>query len=145
MRAEKSVGVGVTARDVSGRPVTRSASTATGEVAFLHALQEAQHGEARHRIVVHVFDYRAVPIRSAVTLRRRWPGTATLDQDPSLDDSMLEWAAIWKPVGGLPVQHRLVQPSSQQVDADLSYLVGGEAKDLLVGAVQSKSPSGPTM
>src|SRR4029450_10188856 len=35
-------------------------------------------------------------------------------------------------VGGLPVQHRLVQPSSQQVDADLSYLVDPEAKDLLV-------------
>ncbi len=37
------------------------------------------------------------------------------------------------PVGGFPVQHRLVQPSSQQVDADLSYLVGDKAKDLLVG------------
>jgi hypothetical protein len=33
----------------------------------------------------------------------------------------------------LPVQHRLVQLSSQQVDADLSYLVGDEAEDLLVG------------
>ena len=32
-----------------------------------------------------------------------------------------------------PVQHRLVQPSSQQVDADLSYLIGDEAKDLLIG------------
>ena len=35
-------------------------------------------------------------------------------------------------VGGLPVQHGLVQPSSQQMNADLAYLVGGEAKDLLV-------------
>jgi dihydrofolate reductase len=25
----------------------------------------------------------------------------TADQDPSLSDSMLEWAAIWKPLGGL--------------------------------------------
>src|SRR5215207_2429048 len=33
-------------------------------------------------------------------------------------------------VGGLPVQHRLVQPSSQQVDVDLSNLVDPEAKDL---------------
>jgi hypothetical protein len=31
------------------------------------------------------------------------------------------------------------------VDADLSHLVGGEAEDLLVGAVQSKPPSGPAM
>jgi hypothetical protein len=31
------------------------------------------------------------------------------------------------------------------VDADLLYLVGDEAKDLLVGAVQSNPPSGPTM
>jgi pimeloyl-ACP methyl ester carboxylesterase len=39
----------------------------------------------------------------------------------------------WILVGGLPVQHRLVQPSSQQVDADLPDLVGDEAEDLLVG------------
>jgi len=32
-----------------------------------------------------------------------------------------------------PVQHRLVQPSSQQVDGDLSYPVRDEAKDLIVG------------
>src|SRR5439155_18138403 len=38
----------------------------------------------------------------------------------------------WIIVGGLPVQHRLVQPSSQQVDADPAYLVDPEAKDLLV-------------
>jgi hypothetical protein len=31
------------------------------------------------------------------------------------------------------------------VDADLSYLVGDEAKDSSSGAVQSKPPSGPTM
>ena len=36
-------------------------------------------------------------------------------------------------VCGLPVQHRLVQPPPQEVDADLSYLVGDEAKDLPVG------------
>ena len=41
-------------------------------------------------------------------------------------------AERWILVGGLPVQHRLVQPSSQQVDADLSNLVDPEAKDLLV-------------
>src|SRR6059036_65262 len=39
----------------------------------------------------------------------------------------------WNLIGGLPVQHRLVQPASQQVDADPSYLVDPEAKDLLVG------------
>src|SRR2546422_5256657 len=39
----------------------------------------------------------------------------------------------WILVGRLPVQHRLVQPSSQQVDADLPDLVDPEAKDLLVG------------
>jgi hypothetical protein len=36
-------------------------------------------------------------------------------------------------VGGLPVQHRLVQPSSHQVDADPSDLVGDQSPDLLVG------------
>src|SRR5881628_2554936 len=36
----------------------------------------------------------------------------------------------WILIGGLPVQHRLVQPSSQQVDADLSDLVDPEAKYL---------------
>ncbi|MFN8559471.1 MAG: hypothetical protein U0531_19745 [Dehalococcoidia bacterium] len=28
-------------------------------------------------------------------------------------------------VGGLPVQHELVQPSSQQMDAGLAYFIGG--------------------
>src|SRR5947207_6451961 len=36
-------------------------------------------------------------------------------------------------VGGLPVQHRLVQPPSHQMDADPSDLVEPEAKDLRVG------------
>jgi hypothetical protein len=35
--------------------------------------------------------------------------------------------------GGLPVQHRLVEPSSHQVNADSSNFVDAEAKDLLVG------------
>src|SRR3954453_9771940 len=39
----------------------------------------------------------------------------------------------WVLVGGLPVEHRLVQPTSQEGDSDLSYLLDGEAKEVLVG------------
>ena len=112
----------------------------------------------------------------------------TADQDPSLGESELEWAALWKPlpkvvfsttlsavegnarlasgglaeeierlraepgegdiaiggatlaaeaaalglIDGLPVQHRLVQPSSKQMDIDPSDLVVPEAEDVLV-------------
>src|SRR5215211_5818238 len=45
----------------------------------------------------------------------------------------------WILVGCLPVQHRLVQPPSQQVDADPSYLVGNKAIDLLVGRLSRSS------
>ena len=48
-------------------------------------------------------------------------------------------------VGGLPVQHRLVQPSSQQVDADISDLVDPKRKTSSSNPGQSKPPSGPTM
>ena len=37
------------------------------------------------------------------------------------------------PVGGLPVQHRLLQASPQQMDTDVPYLVGGELEDLPIG------------
>ena len=36
-------------------------------------------------------------------------------------------------VGGLPVEHRLVQPSSHEVDADVSDLVDPEAEDRGIG------------
>src|SRR5436190_18420761 len=52
-------------------------------------------------------------------------------------------AERWILIGGLPVQHRLVQPSSQQVDADPSYLVDPEAKDLLVGRRPVEAPVRP--
>ena len=39
----------------------------------------------------------------------------------------------WILFGGLPVRHRLVEPSSHQVNADLEYFVDAEAKNLLVG------------
>src|SRR5579862_7834967 len=42
-------------------------------------------------------------------------------------------AERWILINRFPVQHGLVQPSSQQVDADLAHLVGDETKDLLVG------------
>src|SRR5512134_2604830 len=47
---------------------------------------------------------------------------------PCTADSVVERRVL---VGRLPVQHRLVQASSQQVDADPSDLVDPEAKDLV--------------
>jgi len=41
----------------------------------------------------------------------------TADQDPSLDDSMLEWAAIWKP---LPKVVFSTTPSAVQGNARLA-------------------------
>ena len=81
---------------------------------------------------------------------------------PCTADSVVEEAHLWErlpdrgPLGvrvaersvlisGIPVQHRLVQPSSQQVDADLSYLVGSEAKDLADQGVQMEVAVRPTM
>ena len=42
--------------------------------------------------------------------------------------------------GGLPVQHRLVETSSHQVNADSSDFVDAEAKTSSSGAPQSKPP-----
>jgi hypothetical protein len=46
--------------------------------------------------------------------------------------------------GPLAFDERVVQPATR-MDADLSYLVGDAAKDLLVGRRPFESPSGPTM
>src|SRR5215207_9727406 len=56
----------------------------------------------------------------------------TLERLPKRGPLQLRVVERWILVGGLPVQHRLVQPSSQQVDADLSNLIDPEAKDLLI-------------
>src|SRR5215472_1348112 len=37
----------------------------------------------------------------------------TADQDPSLDDSMLEWAAIWKPLPKVGVLHHAAGGTGQ--------------------------------
>src|SRR5215470_1766858 len=46
-------------------------------------------------------------------------------------------------VGGLPVQHGFVQPSSKQMDSDLAYLVGGQVKDFLVRCHPVEGPVRP--
>src|SRR6266704_3908583 len=73
--------------------------------------------------------------QAGIALHRRQRGGEHHLWERLPDRGPLEHRVVerWILVGGLPVQHRLVQPSSQQVDADLSYLVGDEAKDLLVG------------
>jgi hypothetical protein len=54
---------------------------------------------------------------------------ASLPERGPLEPGIVEG---WILVGGFPVQHRLVQPPSHQVDADPSDLVDPEAKDLRV-------------
>src|SRR5450756_410543 len=77
--------------------------------------------------------------QAGIALHRRQRGGEHHLWERLPDRGPLELCVVerWILVGGLPVQHRLVQLSSQQVDADLSYLVGDEAEDLLVGRRRS--------
>src|SRR4051794_40813696 len=43
----------------------------------------------------------------------------TADQDPSLDDSLLEWAAIWNPLPKVVASAARVAPPERRVDLEL--------------------------
>ena len=72
-------------------------------------------------------------------------GGATLAAEVAAAGLVDEYRAMVYPVlvDGLPVQHRLVQPSPHQVDPDLPDLVDPEAEDLLVRGRPVEAPVRP--
>jgi hypothetical protein len=51
----------------------------------------------------------------------------TADQDPSLDDAMLEWAAIWKPLGSRTRRDPHLQLESRLPPPPRGALAGSSA------------------